>query len=360
MVQDARLAADLAAIARLAARPDGPVRAYRLLRLPGDVPPWTETGLSLAAGEQASWLAAGRVHPAGVPDAWFGPVYALWGRVGAGPIFKGTQATTSFTAAASGPLALAVYQGEWGAPDGTLATPVEAYAGRAGGFEVLVVHWRGRAEDGLTALAGLAPDGLAAAEAARLATPVERPAGWHYLWFLGEGDIFRRADVAGRSGIAVHTHEDAGILQKPVDVALTETTALAWSWKLDRLPGAAAEDQAHRHDYLSIAVEFDNGQDLTYFWSAALPEGRHFRCPLPTWAARETHWVLRSGAAGLGRWHDERRAIAADYAAAIGGPLPARVVAVWLIAVSLFTRGTGEGAFADIALVDGAAHCSVA
>ena len=27
------------------------------------------------------------------------------------------------------------------------------------------------------------------------------------------------------------------------------------------------------HDYLSIAVEFDNGQDLTSLWSSALPVG---------------------------------------------------------------------------------------
>lgn len=359
MADDAGLKADLAAVEALM-HSAGPVRDFRLLRLPADVPPWTETGLTLAAGDEVTWLATGRVHPSGMPEAWFGPVFALWGRVGDGPVFKGTQATTTFTVDRAGPLSLAVYQGEWATPQGALATPLEAYADRAGALDVMVIRWRGSAAGGLKALcAASASDGPAAAEAARLASPIMRPDGWHYLWFLGEGDIFRRAEVDGRPAIAVHTHRDVGILQRPVDTPLTDATELAWSWKIDRLPGAVAEDQAHVHDYLSIAVEFDNGQDLTYYWSAALPEGRHFRCPLPTWAPRETHMVIRSGTAGLGRWHDERRSVAADYAEAIGGPPPRRIVGVWLIAVSLFTRGTGQGAFADIALVEGEARRAV-
>ncbi|MDC6711173.1 DUF3047 domain-containing protein, partial [Leclercia adecarboxylata] len=104
------------------------------------------------------------------------------------------------------------------------------------------------------------------------------------------------------------------------------------------------------HDYLSIAVEFENGLDLTYLWSSSLPVGTHFRCPLPSWDQRETHWVVRSGAAELGRWLDEKRPILEDYRAAIGGPDPARVVAVWLIAVSLFQRDVGDCAYAGIAL----------
>jgi hypothetical protein len=43
-----------------------------------------------------------------------------------------------------------------------------------------------------------------------------------------------------------------------------------------------AEDTLPTHDYLSVAVEFENGQDLSYFWSAALPPESNFRCPIPT------------------------------------------------------------------------------
>ena len=42
----------------------------------------------------------------------------------------------------------------------------------------------------------------------------------------------------------------------------------------------------------------------------------------------------------------------ADYARAVGAP-PARIVRVWLIAVSVFQRGEGICDYADIELVDG-------
>ena len=49
--------------------------------------------------------------------------------------------------------------------------------------------------------------------------------------------------------------------------------------KLDAaaLPGLLREDSVPSHDYLSIAVEFENGLDLTYYWSTALPVGTHLR-----------------------------------------------------------------------------------
>ena len=87
-------------------------------------------------------------------------------------------------------------------------------------------------------------------------------------------------------------------------------------------------------------------------WSSSLPEGTIFRCPLPLWDKVETHWVLRADAGELGRWLAEARPLRADYAKAIGTP-PARIVKVWLIAVSVFQRGEGICEYADIELVDG-------
>jgi hypothetical protein len=98
-------------------------------------------------------------------------------------------------------------------------------------------------------------------------------------------------------------------------------------------------------------VEFDNGQDITYYWSAELPVGTAYRCPIPTWTARETHVVIRSGSEGLGQWFDEERDIYRDYLEFVGGPAPARIVRVWLIAVSLFQGKEGECRYADLAFV---------
>jgi hypothetical protein len=74
---------------------------------------------------------------------------------------------------------------------------------------------------------------------------------------------------------------------------------------MDELLSKVREDNLITHDYLSIAVEFDNGQDITYYWSSELPVGTGFRCPITTWTARETHVVARSGLEGLGQWLNE-------------------------------------------------------
>ena len=42
-------------------------------------------------------------------------------------------------------------------------------------------------------------------------------------------------------------------------------------------------------------MKFEDGQDLTYFWSAALPTGKVFRCPLAGWNKIETHMVVEFG-----------------------------------------------------------------
>ncbi|MFZ2404827.1 MAG: DUF3047 domain-containing protein [Methylobacter sp.] len=80
------------------------------------------------------------------------------------------------------------------------------------------------------------------------------------------------------------------------------------------------------HDYLSIAVEFDNRQDIIYYWSAELPPETSYRCPISTWAHRGTHVVLRSGQQGLGEWFNEDRNLYQDYINAIGGTVPGNII----------------------------------
>ena len=142
-------------------------------------------------------------------------------------------------------------------------------------------------------------------------------------------------------------------MQRPAKVPLTPTLRLRWSWRLDELPSRLPEDTMLMHDYLSIALEFDDGQDLTWFWSCALPEGFSYRCPLDHWRHRETHVVVRTGTANLGRWVEEERPVLADHRAAIGGATPTHVVRAWLISLSFFQGGEARGEFGRIELVDG-------
>jgi hypothetical protein len=218
---------------------------------------------------------------------------------------------------------------------------------------VLVVRWRhGVDVAALLADAARTAPAPVHAEAQRQRDAVSPPAGWDYLWYLGPGEIYQSATAPdGAPAIACNTHGDVGILQRAVDVPLERGLALRWRWRVDRLPADLREDSLPSHDYLSLAVEFDDGQDLTYYWSAALPAGTVYRCPLPTWTHKETHVVVRTGAEGLGNWCAESRDLHADYHRMIGGPARA-VVRVWLIANSLFMRGHGRCEYAGIELRD--------
>jgi len=342
--------------ALIAKLPAGLLREYRLLELPSDQPPWQDSGLALERGEQITSFAVGQTTLKGT-GIWFGAGFQLWFRIGPlGEVFRGTRPSHSFSAPQSGPLELASYfPGEWASPQGTLAVPEEAYQMVEGKLWVLLLRWQGEAETGLRALASLGDvEGMVAQELNRLENPVALPEGWRYLWFIGPAEIYRPCQTQDRNhAICCHTRSDVGLLQKDVLLPLQADTRLRWAWRMEALPSAIREDDLASHDYLSIAVEFDNGQDLTYYWSAELPVGTAYRCPIPTWTARETHWVVRSGTQNLGEWLDEERNVFADYQAAIGGAMPAHIVRVWLIAVSLFQHGEGKCQFADIALVNG-------
>jgi len=204
---------------------------------------------------------------------------------------------------------------------------------------VILLRWSGDPLDGLRTLQAATPHPLIDLEIDRLTNPVLRPEGWNYLWFLGESEIYS-APQADEAAIHCKTDCDAGILQHDIDLPFAEGTRLAWSWKVDALPSTLAEDILPTHDYLSIAVEFSNGIDLTYYWSAG-PVGTGYWCPLPTWAKREYHVAVRSGTAELGRWIDEDRNLYADYVAHVGRP-PEQIRRVWLIANSMFQRGTAN------------------
>src|SRR5262249_20291324 len=188
-----------------------------------------------------------------------------------------------------------------------------------GAIDALVLVWRGEARAGLETLERAAPgEALVADELARLRAPAARPGGWSYLWFLGQSEGFRSERAYGRHQIACRRHDDVAILRRPIDLPLAPDTEVSWRWKIDQLPSRAAEDTLLCHDYLSVALEFENGRDLSWFWSASLPVGTHFACPIPQWNPRETHLAVRSGGDALGKWQTEPPRGAEDYARAIG------------------------------------------
>ena len=338
----------------------GIVESHRFHTLSATQAPWYDSGLDLVEGDTVTWLADGRVYLSRLLDIWVGPSFQLWGRLGEdGPVFRGTRATHTFTTERSGRLWLASYfPGEWADRTGSLATPASDYANVSGAMSVLLLKWC-RDADVPGLFRNWARDtrvpGLVLAEAHRFDEPVPTPDHWEYLWYLGPGEIYRSSVTSGgHAAICCDTHGDVGILRKDAAAPLQPGTRLRWSWRVDELPADLPEDTLPSHDYLSIAVEFDDGKDISYYWSSSLPVGRVYRCPLPTWKDKETHVVVRSGASELGQWLDEERDLFEDYRRIIGGPARS-VVRVWLIALSLHQRGQGRCEYARIT-VDGADH----
>jgi hypothetical protein len=94
----------------------------RVVRLPGNVPPWTDTGLRIARGDEVTILAEGKI----VTSAEAGLGTARASRCGRGSAHAGRSgpapATPRASARRGGALELAVYNGEWKSPDGLLAT----------------------------------------------------------------------------------------------------------------------------------------------------------------------------------------------------------------------------------------------
>jgi hypothetical protein len=286
-----------------------------------------------------------------------GPAHQVWTRVGGrGPISRGPRAARTFAAPHPGGVELGLaFPGEWTDSDGGVRGGRVRRRLTPGGFTLLALGWERDADVPAQLRALAARTGAGAlgellggeAEALEHGESRSTPEHWAPHPAIGESAVYS----ATGEQIGCTTRGDAGIIRHPVNARLDASSRLRWRWRVDELPSVLPEDSLLTHDYLSIAVEFEDGRDLTYQWSSSLEPGLAYRCPLPFWRERETHVVVRSGFEQLGRWIDEERPVLADHAAAIGGRAPQSVVAVWLIANSTIQRRQGACTYAGIELV---------
>ena len=323
------------------------LREFHVFDLSGHELPWKDLGISVRKGQEVTFLLGGRVWLSREHDLWVEPGVAFHVRTrGTRPMFNPMSNTGTMTAVADGPLEMARSLVEFQNDEGELAVPKDAYAKADAHIYGLALVWRGRAQAGLaTLLTHGDVCGIIGAELAGLQSPRKLPAGWHNFFMLGGGPVIFN-DI-GKGAISCGPLKNAGILQRPVNIELKPQTKLSWRWIVEELPSLLPEDQLTSHDYLSIAAEFDDGQDLTYFWSSSLPVGKAFRCPIPRWTPLESHMVVRTGLADIGKWVSDERDVYADYKAHIGGTAR-KVVNVWLLGVSLFQRRSGSCRFADM------------
>tara|TARA_B100001093_G_C26702646_1_gene959786 strand:+ start:166 stop:1185 length:1020 start_codon:yes stop_codon:yes gene_type:complete len=178
------------------------------------------------------------------------------------------------------------------------------------------------------------------------------PKHFKYLTILGESEVWSGRVVSNKYFVSANLKDDVGIIKMPANIELSGSMLFSFDWLYHSLPAVAPETSVVGHDYLSIALEFDNGQDLTWMWSKFLAKGTSFTCPLPWWSERETHYVLDSGSDGLGKWKSHSRNILDDYAEAVAGDPPKKIVGIWLIANNLFAKQDASASFRNITLMD--------
>lgn len=285
---------------------------------------WRRTNFGVRQGGNFAVSARGAVWASKALSVVMEPRTSLWVRISGSPkIAKLAANDHVFTAWADGEVEIFLKAlSEWASPAGDLLSLERAPT--EGDIRVRV------------------------AKTSHPETQLHTPPAWQYLWRLGDGAIY---SPAPGGQIDISTRGDVGILQTEVDHPITPRTRLEWSWRVDQLPSRLPEDLTLTHDYLSVAVEFDDGNDLTFMWSAGLPRDHIFACPLNFWCDRETHWVVRTPEDGIGQWHNESRSLWDDTQKAYGAR-PARAVRLWLIANSVFQRKHGSAAVRELKLTE--------
>ncbi len=320
---------------------------------------WRGLGISAKAGDLISLVAEGSwdAAPGLEPKVW------LWARVGsAGNAFNLRTNAQSFVSASSGEVEVLMGFGfpEFIVdPTGETREPQPQFADSIVDVTVLGVVWNGRDLDGLLAEKAVT-DASWAGPLLATARPTDVPDGFKHLSFVSDSTAFGRwRDDQGRVGVRVQPNAEWGIIRKPLDFPLTADTQVEFDWRFVALPAAGPETKAEHHDYMSLAIEFDNGQDLTWFWSREVVPATIFSCPLPWWNERETHMVLQSGPSGLGEWFTHVRNITDDYNAGVKHDIPNRITAIWFIAGNAFARQPAEAYFANVTIRNRGGEISV-
>ena len=328
------------------------VRVSSEVRIENAMAGWLDSGLSVSAGDSVALFAKGSLEAEGMT---FEPRHMMWYRIGengSAVQFRADQEV--FSAMDDGQLyvslrPLGLY---WTDRRGSYPPGFTTLPAVPADVTVESVILEGPVDDALSQLAAEGSEAAAAALTAKESFKT-LPQGFEHLWYVTRANVWSDGTADGKPGIAASTRDDASIVKMPLDIPLDENTLFEFSWRYDTIPALGPETEAQFHDYLSIALEFDNGQDLTWFWSKELAVGSHFECPLPGWGGKEYHWTLQSGQEGLGEWFSHQRPVLADFRSAIGGAEPTRIVGIWFIANSLFGRQLASASFADAGIVNG-------
>lgn len=168
---------------------------------------------------------------------------------------------------------------------------------------------------------------------------------WQNKVFAGETQYTLTVDE-GMQVLRAESNASASGLYREIEVDLTQTPYLNWSWKVDNVlqnidERTKAGDDFPARVYLVVSggALFWQTQSLVYVWSSQHPVGSRWNNPF-TDNAR--HIAVRSGTDQSGQWLQEKRNVKKDFEALFGTSID-RIDAV---AIMTDTDNSGQAAVA--------------
>ena len=155
------------------------------------------------------------------------------------------------------------------------------------------------------------------------------PPGWEgQTW--GRASAFALGIVVddGQRALHLESRNDRATITRDLrgSVSLARTPILRWRWKVVAMPtGGDARHRETADQAAQVYVTWPRPPALLrsriigYAWDTTAPAGSTFRSEK---TGTVTYIILRSGAAELGRWLEERRDVRADYRAIFGEEPP--------------------------------------
>jgi len=133
---------------------------------------------------------------------------------------------------------------------------------------------------------------------------------------------FAVVEIDGRRALRMRSQGEHSTIAKEIQVDLTSTPWLEWTWKVVALPeGADLTQRATSDAAAHVFVVWPRrpavlrSRLIGYIWDASLPIGSIHKSQK---TGTVTFIVVRSGKAQLGQWLTERRNVREDYRMAFG------------------------------------------
>lgn len=170
--------------------------------------------------------------------------------------------------------------------------------------------------------------------------------GWEEKSFRGHTEYALKED-AGRSVLAAKSTAAASGLFKKVDIDLERTPYLNWSWKIDNVLDATADERSKKGDDYSarVYVVFSSGalfwktRTLNYVWSNNQPVESQW----PNAFTGSAHMIaVEGGNEQVGQWRTYKRNVREDFKKYFGGD----VTQAHAVAIMTDTDNTGQSASA--------------